>query len=116
MILKYRELFRNSLGESDSLVGLVEVSVISLDEAVTEDHGETERGREVDWSNTDNTLSLSLLGGHLQDVHLRSQSVSVVSDLEDQVWETVDLGAVNVSGSSDFNQQNIDDLWTTNQN
>lgn len=88
-----------SEGETDSAVGDIEVSVVLVDEGVTEDEGSLEWGGEVHTLESEDALGLVALG-NLEDVVGRFKDVLVTGDGESKVGVRAELSAVNVLRAS----------------
>lgn len=92
--------FGSSLGkcETDLTVGHIEMSVVLVDEGVTENEGFLKRRGEGHTLDSENALSLTL-GGNLEDVVSGVESVGISGDDEGESGVSAELRAVDVLGT-----------------
>ena len=79
------------------------MSVVVLDERVTQNQSLSETGWELQTHDTDEALSLAE-HGHFQNVHVWRQRIVLSVDHNVEGWQSWDLGAVDLLNSSDGSQ------------
>ena len=85
------------LGETDSVVSEVEMSVVHLNESVSQNEGVGQLRRELHSDNSELADGLSK-GGDLENVIVRSDGVDVSTNVELKVGVGGDLAAVDGAG------------------